>query len=135
MIQAFWEDRRLQEAKRAEERQLWEGERRRREWELEEEKRRRQEETSRREEQVYQQMQVLQTLVQGVHLQGEALKKRADSDKEVKVAKLTDQDDIVSYLTTFERLMTAFEVKQERWAFKLAPYLSGKAQRHMLPSL
>ena len=129
MIQALWEDRRLQEAKLAEERKLWEEERRRREGELEEERRRRQEETSRREEQVYQQMQVLQALVEGVQLQGEAMKRRADNDKEVKVAKLTDQDDIVSYLTTFERLMTAYEVKRERWAFKIAPCLSGKAQK------
>ena len=39
---------------------------------------------------------------------------QADGNREVKVAKLTEQDDIVSYLTTFERLMTAFEVKKEK---------------------
>ncbi len=38
-------------------------------------------------------------------------------------------DYIVSYLTMFERLMTAFEVKREKWAFKLASNLSGKAQK------
>ena len=74
-------------------------------------------------------MRILQALVEGVQLQGEAMKKQAEREKEVKVAKLTEQDDIVSYLTTFERLMIAFEVKRERWAFKLAPSLSGKAQK------
>ena len=64
-------------------------------------------------------MQVLQALVKGVQLQGEAMKQRADNDKE----------DIVSYLTTSERLVTAFEVKQERLAFKLAPCLSVKADK------
>lgn len=129
MIASLWEDRRLQEAKLAEERQLWEEEKRRRELEFEEERRRQQEEAARRDEQTFQQMRVLQALVEGVQLQGEAMKKRAESEKEVKVAKLSEQDDIVSYLTTFERLMTVFEVKRERWAFKLAPNLSGKAQK------
>ena len=90
MIQALWDDRRLQEAKHAEEHQLWE-EGRLRESELDKERRQRQEEASRREEQVYQQIKVLQALEEGVHLQGQAMKKRGDIDKEVKVAKLTDQ--------------------------------------------
>jgi len=29
----------------------------------------------------------------------------------------------------FERLMTAFEIKHEKWAFKLASHLTGKAQQ------
>jgi len=47
----------------------------------------------------------------------------------VKLTKLTDSDDIESYLTTFERMMTAYNVPNSRWAFKLAPQLSGKAQK------
>lgn len=43
--------------------------------------------------------------------------------------KLTKEDDIEAYLTTFERLMVAYEVKKERWAFRLAPQLVGKAQQ------
>jgi site-specific recombinase len=130
MMQALWEDRRQQEAKLAEERRLWEEEKRRREWEFEEERQRRQEDTARREEQTFQQMQVLQALVEGMQLQGETLKKQqTEGGKEVKIAKLTELDGFVSYLTTFERLMTAFEVKRERWAFRLAPSLSGKAQK------
>ena len=34
-----------------------------------------------------------------------------------------------AYLTTFERVMGAYEVKEERWAVKLAPQLTGKAQQ------
>ena len=44
-----------------------------------------------------------------------------------KLAKLTDSDDIESFLTTFERIMQAFEVAKKRRSYKLA--LSGKAQQ------
>lgn len=47
----------------------------------------------------------------------------------MKIPKLTDQDDIVAYLTMFERLMEAYEVKAERWPYKLASVLTGKAQQ------
>ena len=42
---------------------------------------------------------------------------------------MTENDDIEAYLTTFERLMLAYEVKKEKWAYKLAPQLVGKAQQ------
>ena len=82
----------------AEDRRLWEEERRRREHEFKEERRRHQVESARREEQALQQMRVLQALVEGIQLQGEAAKMQADNDKEVKVPRLAEQDDIVSYL-------------------------------------
>jgi len=129
MMRTLLEDRRRHEAELAEERRRWEEERRKREWEFEEQRRQQQIESARREEQALQQMQVLQALVEGVHLQGEAAKRKAEIDREVRIPKLTEQDDIVSYLTMFERLMTAFEVKEERWAYKLASCLSGKAQK------
>ena len=47
----------------------------------------------------------------------------------MKVAKLTDEDDIEAYLTWFERLMRAYEIREERWAFKLASQLTGKVQK------
>ena len=128
MMQTLLEDRRRHEVELVEERRRWEEERRRRELEFEEERRRQQAESARREEQAWQQMQVLQSLVEGVHLQGEAAQKKAENDRAV-IPRLTEQDDIVSYLTMFERLMMAFEVKKERWAFKLALSLSGKAQK------
>lgn len=43
-------------------------------------------------------------------------------------AKLTEGEDIKAYLTTFERMMAAHEANKEKWAFKLAPNLSSKAQ-------
>ena len=49
--------------------------------------------------------------------------------EKVKVAKLTDQDDIEAYLTTFERLMEAYSVERRKWACQLAPQLSGRAQK------
>ena len=81
-----------------------------------------------REEQNRRQLELLQSLVEGVQLQGEAATKRAENDRDVKVPKLTENDDIVSYLTMFERLMVAYEVKREKWVFKLAAHLVGKAQ-------
>ena len=47
----------------------------------------------------------------------------------IKMTKLTDKDDIESYLTTFECIMAANEVSREWWSFQLAPHLTGKAQQ------
>ena len=47
----------------------------------------------------------------------------------MKLTRLTETDDKESYLTTFERMMTAYEVDKARWAFKLAPQLTGRAQQ------
>ena len=47
----------------------------------------------------------------------------------VKVAKLSDTDDIEGYLLTFERQMAAYEIEKSHWAFILAPQLSGRAQK------
>ena len=35
----------------------------------------------------------------------------------------------MAYLTTFKRLVVAYEVREERLAFKLAANLSGRAQQ------
>ena len=34
-----------------------------------------------------------------------------------------------AYLVTFERLMSVYKVPQNRWAYKLAPQLTGQAQQ------
>ena len=44
------------------------------------------------------------------------------------LTRLTDKDDIESHLTTFERMMQAYEIDASRWTYKLAPQLTGKAQ-------
>ena len=49
--------------------------------------------------------------------------------EKLKLTKLTDSEDIEAYLTTFERMMQVYEVEEDRWAFKLAPQLTGKAQQ------
>ena len=47
----------------------------------------------------------------------------------LKLTKLTETENIESYLTTFERMMHVYNVDEEQWAFKLAPQLAGKAQQ------
>ena len=54
---------------------------------------------------------------------------QGSKEGEAKLVKLTVQDDIESYLITFERVMRAYEEKENRWAVKLAPQLTGKAQQ------
>ena len=50
-------------------------------------------------------------------------------DKEAKVSKLSDEDDIEVYLTTFERMMVAYGVPKDRWVFREAPQLTRKVQQ------
>ena len=76
----------------------------------------------------------MQALVEGVKKQGETAVCKAEIDKDVKVAKLTENDDIEVYLTNFERLMVAYEVKKDKWAFKLFHSWWGRHSRHMLGS-
>ena len=76
-----------------------------------------------------QQMELLKGLIKGVQRQGETAALKLERDRDVKVTKLTEEDDIEAYLTTFECLMKAYEVREDRWAFKLAPQLVGKAQQ------
>ena len=66
-------------------------------------------------------MELLQKLVEGVQGNGEGgLESRSvhESEKEARVTKLTEKDDIEVYLTTFERLMETYEVPQPRWSFQ-----------------
>lgn len=75
------------------------------------------------------QMEVLAKLVEGVNKQWDAVLKSIEKDRQVKVTKLTEADDIEAYPTTFERLMRAYDVLPDRWSFKLAPQLVGKARQ------
>ena len=129
VLQLFMQDRQQREAELESERLRWEAERRLREEQMEAERQQRERELLRREEQTQRQMELLQELVLGVKMQGEAASRRADRDKDVRVPKLTEEDDIVAYLTMFERLMRAYEIREDRWAFKLDSNLVGKAQQ------
>ena len=41
---------------------------------------------------------LLQGLIEGIHKQGASAEKRAEKDKDVKLTKLTERDDIEAYL-------------------------------------
>jgi hypothetical protein len=77
-------------------------------------------------------MDLLQRLIEGVQRaneEGLEVASRGAGEKEVKVAKLMEEDDVEAYLTTFERLMEAYGVPRQRWPFKLAPQLTGRVQQ------
>ena len=76
--------------------------------ELREECQRQEENLVKREEESRKQMLLLQALVEGVKKQGEVAVRKDESDKDVKVAKLTENDDIEAYLTTFELLTVTY---------------------------
>ena len=76
--------------------------------ELREECQRQEENLVNREEESRKQMLLLQALVEGVKKQGEVAVRKDESDKDVKVAKLTENDDIEAYLTTFELLTVTY---------------------------
>ena len=103
-----------------------------REEELAEERRRREaeiaEERRQHEKEVQEQMRLLRELVEGSHRRKEAPTRVAVETDKVKLKKLLETDDVEAYLTTLERIMRAYEVNRARWAFKLAPQLTGKAQ-------
>ena len=66
-----------------------------------------------REEEIHQQMVFLRGFLEGVQKQSEATMLQVDRD-DVKVAKLTSEDDIEAYLTTFQHLMTAHNLNMDR---------------------
>ena len=53
------------------------------------------------------------------------------ADQELRVAKLTDWNDIEAYLITFECLMSAYSVAKDGRIFKLVPQVSGRTQQAM----
>ena len=72
-----------------------------REREIGEDRRRQEEETERRENGMRMQMEMLKEPVEGVQRQGKKSAMRMEWDRDVKVMKLTEDDDIEAYLTTF----------------------------------
>ena len=107
--------------------------RRNRELQVEEERRQREREVGEEREQLRDQLEVLRGMWEDSRQ--EALDGRAGGraarnhwEGELKLTKLSEQDDIEAYLTTYERMMVIYEVPEERWAVRLAPLLTGKAQ-------
>ena len=96
--------------------------RRSREAQYNEEKRSQQEAVELERAQMREQLEMLRRLVESRQANEERPPAtQTTSESEVKLVKLSEQDDIESYLTTFVRIMRAYEVKEERWAVKLAP--------------
>ena len=114
------EERQHRDRERADERERIERQR-------EDERRRYTEESERRIQDMHRQMERLQQLVTE---QSAAASSRPRNDLELaKLTRLTENDDIEAYLKTFKRIMEAHEVNRERWSFKLAHQLTGKAQQ------
>ena len=89
----------------------------------------REEEATHQQREAKDQLKLFQRLIESLDKQATAAATREEKYRDVKVAKLTEDDDIEAYFTTFERLMVAYEIPQRRWAFKLASELVGKAQK------
>ena len=81
--------------------------------------------------QMREQMELLQKVVEGTRRTDAASPQAAKTSHkgEAKLMKLSEQDDIEAYQSTFEHIMEAYEVKEERWAVKLAQQLTGKVQQ------
>ena len=65
-------------------------------------------------------------LLWGLQKQGEV---NAEKKRKERGASGNTSDAIEAYLTTFKRQMKVYEIEKVRWAFKLAPQLSGRAQQ------
>ena len=117
MIRSMMEDRERRERAFAEERERMDRQR-------EADRRHYAEEGERRTAEMQRQVERLQEMVS----EHAASRPRGEGEP-VKLTRLSDGDDIEAYLTTFERIMEAHEVRSDRWSFKLAPQLTGKAQQ------
>ena len=60
--------------------------------------------------------------------QGERALQDEDRDR-LNLTELTELEDVEAFLSTFERMMRVYGVKEDRWAFKLDPQVTGKAQQ------
>ena len=85
----------------------------------EEERRRRLMEEQRRQGESERQMALIARLPEKATLDDDRDKKPRERDAQL--VRLTEKDNIETYLTTFERVMEAYEIDKNRWTFKMAP--------------
>ena len=128
MVRVTIEDRERREREIAEERERREREIAEERDRREEDRRRYTEESERRITEMHRQMERLQQMFAEQSVAAATNRGRGVTEL-IKLTRLTEDDDIESYLTTFERVMEAHEVSRERWSFQLAPYLTGRAQQ------
>ena len=85
------------------------------------------------ERELHEQMELLRTLVEAGTRQSKAAPTASvgtsSGEDKVKLSKLSEEDDIKAYFTTFERMMAAYKVPVNRWPFKLVPKMTGMAQQ------
>ena len=97
---------------------------------LVEERAQRETDMTRREREVQAQMTTMQqhmeSLLQVVN-ESTAIAKLPHRTLDVKLVPLSAKDDIEAYLLTFERIMSAHEIRRDQWPYHLAPQLTGKA--------
>ena len=74
-----------------------------------------------------QQMELMRELVEKNQNGREGWENAFESEEHLRLTKLSEQDDIEAYLTTFERMMKAYKVA--KWVYLLVPQLTGKAQQ------
>ena len=86
-----------------------------------------QEERQRREREMEERMKLMQGHIEGLMKMVEGSKSVA-AQPAVKLVPLKTDDDIESYLVTFERIMGAHKIEMGLWPHHLVPQLSGKAQ-------
>ena len=120
LVRVMIEDREQRDREVAEEQE-------RHEREIAEERRHHEEESERHRTEMRSHMDLLQRLV--AERPTSASARTSGENEHVRLTRLSDDDDIEAYLTTFERMMEAYEVERARWSFKLAPQLTGKAQQ------
>ena len=120
MLRLLLEDRRRRDDELAEKR-------RRRGEQIAEERERYEREAGEGMRLMNQQIEALQRLVTESGKR-EALVRETLGTEKPKLTKLIE-DDVEAYLTTFERMMAMFGVERARWAYMLAPQLTGRAQK------
>ena len=98
---------------------MFEAERRRRDAEREARER----ESQKRLDQMQAYMDNLVKLVEGT-----AKQHSRGSEITVKLVPLNEKDDVEAYLVTFERIMAAHNISEDRWSHYLTSQLTGKAQ-------
>ena len=129
LLQMPIEDRRAREDNEARRDQERKEEAEKREKERKEDQERRDREHEERVRAMQAQIDMMQTWMDQSREREEQRIKRTEELRQLTLTKLTPSEDIEAYLSTFERMMEAFKVKREFWAFKLAPQLSGNAQQ------
>ena len=71
---------------------------------------------------------MLRSLVESSRLTVTPARATKPMEDKLVLTQFNEGEDIEAYLTRFERLMTVYEIAENRWAIKLVPQLAGSAQ-------